>query len=240
MAGVAGAAVLFALLALAIGGMRFWRDAGGGPLRIAALAKGAGDALSLRYLGGGHGGRDGCNELDEGFSQARRGWHHLLFYGFVLCFASTCTAFVYDRFLGWPAPYPLLSLPVILGTVGGAGVVAGGLGLAWVKLAADPAPTARSVLGADYGLLALLVLTAGTGLLLLGLRETALMGVLLAVHLGCVLALFATIPYSKMVHGLYRTLALVRHAAEAADPAAAPSPKREPPRFVVTRRRQPG
>ena len=40
------------------------------------------------------------------------------------------------------------------------------------------------------------------------------MGWLLAVHLGCVLALFVTLPYGKMVHGLYRLAALVRHHEE--------------------------
>jgi citrate/tricarballylate utilization protein len=40
------------------------------------------------------------------------------------------------------------------------------------------------------------------------------MGIALAVHLGAILALFLLLPYSKMVHGVYRTLALVRNAAE--------------------------
>jgi len=46
------------------------------------------------------------------------------------------------------------------------------------------------------------------------LRDTAAMGILLAVHLGFVLALFLTMPYGKFVHGLYRFLALVKYAAE--------------------------
>ena len=40
------------------------------------------------------------------------------------------------------------------------------------------------------------------------------MGMLLAVHLGVVLALFLSLPYGKFVHGLYRFLALVQYAAE--------------------------
>ncbi len=40
------------------------------------------------------------------------------------------------------------------------------------------------------------------------------MGVLLAIHLGFVLALFVTLPYGKMVHGVYRLLALVRYRQE--------------------------
>ena len=47
-----------------------------------------------------------------------------------------------------------------------------------------------------------------------GLRETTAMGTLLAVHLGFVAALFLTLPYGKMVHGVYRLLARIQNAAE--------------------------
>ena len=60
----------------------------------------------------------------------------------------------------------------------------------------------------------MLFLTSLTGFLLMILRETAAMGILLAVHLGVVLALFATLPYGKFVHGLYRFLALMKYSAE--------------------------
>jgi citrate/tricarballylate utilization protein len=40
------------------------------------------------------------------------------------------------------------------------------------------------------------------------------MGVLLLAHLGVVLALFVTLPYGKFVHGIYRALALAKHARE--------------------------
>jgi citrate/tricarballylate utilization protein len=215
MVGLFGASALYVLLALAIGAVRFWRDAGGRTvLKGSAMAQALHDTLTLRYLGGGHAGKDGCNDIDEGFSQTRRRLHHCVFYGFMLCFAATCVATVYDHFLHWPAPYPVLSLPVLLGLVGGLGLVVGSAGLIWVKISADPAPQARSVLGADYALLFLLLLTAGAGLAELALRDTRAMPVLLAVHLGLVLALFLTTPYSKMVHALYRPLALLRFALE--------------------------
>jgi len=61
--------------------------------------------------------------------------------------------------------------------------------------------------------LVLLLLTAVSGLLLLALREHAVMGVLLVAHLGIVLALFVTLPYGKLVHGLYRAVALLKYRA---------------------------
>ncbi len=49
------------------------------------------------------------------------------------------------------------------------------------------------------------------------LRHQPIMGPLLVVHLGAVLALFVTLPYGKFVHGIYRLAALVTSAREAAD-----------------------
>jgi citrate/tricarballylate utilization protein len=40
------------------------------------------------------------------------------------------------------------------------------------------------------------------------------MGVLLAIHLGFVLALFLLIPYGKMAHAAYRSAALLKAAIE--------------------------
>ena len=48
----------------------------------------------------------------------------------------------------------------------------------------------------------------------ISLRETAAMGVILAVHLGVVLGLFLAMPYGKFVHGIYRFGALLRFAKE--------------------------
>ena len=221
MVAVASVTFLFSMLALAIGFGRFWRDTGGKAaelMRPQPLLQAFRDAATLRYLGGGG---HGCNDRDESFSTARRWWHHLMAYGFLLCFASTSMGTVYDHFLGWPAPYPFWSLPVLLGTVGGLGLVAGAGGLFWLKLAGDHEPQAAKLLGADSALLMLLLLIGVTGLLLLGLRATGAMGMALAVHLGFVLAFFMTMPYSKFVHGLYRMGALIRHAIErpgASDP----------------------
>jgi citrate/tricarballylate utilization protein len=60
----------------------------------------------------------------------------------------------------------------------------------------------------------LLAASAATGLILLIFRSTPAMGMLLAVHLAVILALFLLLPYSKFVHGVYRSAALLWNAVE--------------------------
>ncbi|HKR19108.1 MAG TPA: tricarballylate utilization 4Fe-4S protein TcuB [Stellaceae bacterium] len=206
----------YGVLALTMGYMRFWRDTATGLKRRVDLGvwqRALGDAAALRNLSGGG---FGCNDRDESFSGVRRWLHHAMFYGFVACFAATSVATVYHHVFGWIAPYPLFSAPVVLGTGGGIGLLIGTTGLLILKIVRDPVPAARELLGADVALLLLLAAVAATGLLLLALRDSTAMGVLLAVHLGFVVALFLVLPYSKFVHGIYRLGALVHYAAETA------------------------
>lgn len=171
------------------------------------------DVLRLRYLdGGGH----GCNYPDDRFSMIRRYFHHAVFYGFMLCLASTTIAFIYDHILHRPAPYPFWSWPVLLGTVGGLALVVGTSGMLYLKKQMDRIPAATGTIGMEVVFTVLLLLTSLTGLLLLCLRATPLMGTLLAVHLGFVLGFFITMPYSKFVHSVYRYAALVKNAIEQA------------------------
>lgn len=58
----------------------------------------------------------------------------------------------------------------------------------------------------------LLFIVATIGLALYGAGGISWMPILLAVHLGAVLAFFLLMPYSKMVHGFYRLAALVHDA----------------------------
>jgi citrate/tricarballylate utilization protein len=57
-----------------------------------------------------------------------------------------------------------------------------------------------------------------TGLLLWLLGPTPAMPLMLAVHLGAVMALFLTLPYGKFAHGVFRTAALLRFAIEKRQP----------------------
>jgi citrate/tricarballylate utilization protein len=217
---LAGATFGYAILAMTMGGIRYWRGTAGGagPMPTAAAVDTAVDILTLRNLGGGG---HGCNDLDDSFAMHRRWLHQAMFYGFMLCFAATCTGAVYHHVLGWHSPHAFWSLPVQLGTWGGVLLCIGTAGLIWVKVITDPVPVARQLRGGEYAMLVLLFLVGSTGLLLLALRHTGAMGMLLALHFGLVLALFVAMPYSKMVHGVYRGLALLRHARERRAPVRA-------------------
>jgi citrate/tricarballylate utilization protein len=207
-----GVVFLFATVALGIGVRRFWRNDDPGGLSGEAIGEATHDVLSLRYLGGGHG--KGCNEADDAFSLARRRFHHLTFYGFMLCFAATCVATLYHYVFKLEAPYALTSLPVLLGTAGGLGLLAGPVGLLWLNLRRDPQHGDAAQRPMDRGFIALLLLTSVSGLALLALRDSSIMSLLLAVHLGIVMALFLTLPYGKFAHGIYRSAALLKWSVE--------------------------
>jgi citrate/tricarballylate utilization protein len=218
---VFGLAFGYAVLALAMGALRYSRlvrDSTGLSPQGADALRAAGDALTLRYLDGGG---EGCYEGRGEPAKARRLFHHCTFYGFALCFAATSVATIYHYALGLSAPYALTSLPVVLGTLGGIGLLVGPLGLLWLDGRRDAELADAGQRAMQRSFIAMLLLVSATGLALLALRDTALMGPLFAVHLGFVLAFFVTLPYGKFVHGIYRAQALVKFARESRAPNTA-------------------
>lgn len=203
LAAAAAVPLSFSLAILTSGVSKFWRESGGGEILWSTLPATLSDMLTLRNLSGGG---IACES-----SAARRIWHAVLLLGFALCFAATAISTYYHYILGWLAPHPPLSLPVLLGTAGGFGMIAGCAGLAWTKATADPRldPAPK-----DYSFLSLLFAVACTGLALLFLRNTEAMGMLLATHLGCVIGLFATLAFGKFAHAPFRMAALLRAAKE--------------------------
>jgi citrate/tricarballylate utilization protein len=212
MVALFGGVGLFVLAALTIGAARCIRE-----LRTMNEAPPQGerggttaalhDMLTLKHL---HVAGQDCVTAPEARTPWRRRLHHAMFYGFMLCFASTCVATLYHA-AGAPAPYGYSSLPVLLGTAGGVALVIGTAGSLLARRRRDAALTDAVQDDLDQSLLVLLLLTAVTGLLLLVLRHERIMGLLLTVHLGVVLALFLTLPYGKLVHGIYRGIALLRY-----------------------------
>ena len=210
---------VFVVLALALGVRRFWRDVS--PPADAqqppgALPEAVGNALSLRYLDGGHG--EGCHNEDDRWTHARRRAHHLTFYGFLLCFASTSVATLYHYAFGWVAPYDLPSIPKLLGAVGGVLLLLGTAQLLRLRLARHPAQGDAAQKPMDLGFIVLLLLTSVTGLGLWFARGLPGQTVWLAVHLGVVMALFVTLPYGKFAHGVFRCAALLKYQIERRQP----------------------
>ena len=102
----------------------------------------------------------------------------------------------------------------MLGTLGGIGITIGPIGLLTAKFRRDPQLMNESSKGMDVAFIVMLLRTGTTGLALLLLRATPIMGTLLALHLGFVFGVFVTMPYGKFMHGIFRGLALVWYAAE--------------------------
>jgi citrate/tricarballylate utilization protein len=211
---------VFGVLALGLGVRRFLRDitpaTTGAALSPAAGQEAAHAALTLRYLDGGHG--QGCNNADDAFTHARRHAHHLTFYGFLLCFAATSVATIYHYAFGWVAPYAWPSLPKLLGVTGGISLALGSAALLVLHLKRHPAHGDATQKPMDLGFIALLLLISVSGLGLWLAKGHSSLPWWLCVHLGSVMAFFATLPYSKMAHGFYRSAALLRDAVEKRQP----------------------
>jgi len=200
-----------------IGGVRFWKDTEGElpPIGFRVLAQTAADILNLTWLRGG--GR-GCYYPKAHASQTRRLYHSLVYYGFLSAAVSTSLAAIYQDILHKLPPYSLTSAPVLFGSIGGVAIIVGVAGLVVLKATSDPKPSHSPSLGLDYLFLIILGLTALSGMFTLLFRESSAMGLILTLHLGLVAALFITVPYGKLVHALYRSLAILRHHLEQSQP----------------------
>ena len=173
---------------------------------MASYSTAIASALTLKNLDGGHG--SGCYESGESPSLWKRRYHHIVLIGFFLCFSATLAGTFYHYGLNIPAPYNWLTLPKILGVTGGIMLLVGCAGLFRVKQTTD-----QRLVSTDNGygmsLTVLLFLTSLTGLGLPIAKGTGALGLLLAVHLGCVLALFLNFAWGKFTHGFFRLIALV-------------------------------
>jgi citrate/tricarballylate utilization protein len=220
MVAIFGVSGLFVLIALFIGCTRALESFRGGTALLTSpkgqlemsVGQAIRDALTLRHL---HASGDDCTRDVEARTPWRRYFHHCTFYGFALCLASTTVAAIYHTIFGWSAPYRYTSAPVLLGTIGGVGLIVGSLGLLEQYRRRDGALKDPGQRGLDLSFIVMLFMTSVTGLLLLVLRGGALMPALLVIHLGFVLGFFVSLPYGKFVHGIYRSVALLKFSSEA-------------------------
>lgn len=204
---------IYAIGVLIMGAVRFARDIGGGHTWSWSQALHAvRESLTLRYLRGGTAG--GCNYPSGRTSNSRLVLHMLVFYGFLSAFAATLVAAVLQDLLDQLPPYPILSAPVMLGSIGGIAIITGATGLLYLKWRSDRQPASAQSVALDWVFLLSLDIVSVTGMLLLILRDTPAMGLLLVVHLSTVLALYVSAPYGKFAHFVYRYVALVQNRRE--------------------------
>lgn len=212
------------VVVLAAAVVRYWRDTHGRlrdlgrPVRwCRTLIQGA----QLRHM---HGGGHGCEYPGGEPSPWRRRFHLAVSYGFGLCLISTVSAAITQDVFGLMPPYPYLSVPALTGTAGGAGMVAGCVGLMVIKRHSDHELEAPAMRRADLGFLWALLILSLTGLLTLALRSGPLFGPILVVHLASVIVAFAITPYTKFVHWIYRLLAIYKDNLDKSGRIRASSP----------------
>lgn len=225
MAGLAGSTFAWAVIAVTLATLRYWQTiAPKVTIRetVRALPAALSDIITLRHLGGGG---PGCHDRDERTSQRRRILHHLTAGGFVLSGLSTIVASAYHHLLGVMAPYPVASLPVMLGLGGGITMTVGAVGLLGLEARADREPSDRGETRLNVAFLILLAMVGASGLAVLGFRSTPAMGLLLTTHLGLVFGLFAALPFSKALHAPFRAAALLRAAIDSRRSTLARTPE---------------
>ena len=213
----ASAVTLYTLVVVAAGLRDFWRQAGGRArelLSLRAHARALLDVLGLRFLRGG--GR-GCHYPGDRKSALRRRLHFCVFYGFLATFAATIAAACEQELLSIQPPYPLDSVPVLLGLTGGLAILAGSTGFLILGTRSREHRKPEHARRLDRPFTVALIAATSSGLLTLALRTTPAMGPMLILHLGTLGALYLTFPYGKLVHAAYRYTALVRHHLETED-----------------------
>jgi quinone-modifying oxidoreductase subunit QmoC len=195
-------AAAFAIAAAFVGARRCWTAWGEGAKRngslLGGLAAVAGDILLHRRFGS-------C-----GAARPRQIGHFLLLWGFIGALATTTLLGILMDVFGVKTPLPQLHPVKILGNVS---AVLLGVGTVWlvVNRVRDHGAAGRS--GAfDWFLLALIVLVVFSGIGAEAFRHygfpPAVALTAYVVHLGTILSLFLTFPFSKFAHALYRTLAM--------------------------------
>ncbi|NWG00365.1 MAG: quinone-interacting membrane-bound oxidoreductase complex subunit QmoC [Thermoanaerobaculaceae bacterium] len=190
------------LLASVVSGRRFWKLLGSGGQRtgsfVGALAPALGEIAVHRRFGR-------C-----GAAKPRQLGHLTLLWGFVGAAVTSGLLIVgmYIQHLAMPLP---LSHPYkILGNVSGALLVVGGAMLVGNRLGDRKASGTSSAFDSFFLGVVVLVIATGMTVELARLADAASFALTIyVVHLGAVMTLFLTFPYSKFAHMLYRTLAMV-------------------------------
>ncbi len=194
-------AFAFATIAAVVGARRCWAAWGNGASRNGSLLQGlmsiASDILVHKRF-------KTC-----GAAKSRQVGHFLLFWGFIGALITTTLVVIALYGFGTELPLPQWHPFKILGNISAVLLVVGAVWLALNRLTNEGATgTSRAF---DNFFLALVILLVFTGVLVeLGryVFPVPLALGLYVLHLGTILSLFLTFPFSKFAHALYRTLAM--------------------------------
>jgi quinone-modifying oxidoreductase subunit QmoC len=203
-------AFAFAAIIAAIGARRCWVAWGQTAKRdgslIGGLAGVVGDILGHKRFGT-------CVA-----ARPRRFGHLFVLWGFILAFTATAIIAVQQDLLGMHEASRSLTHPVKL--FGNAAAILLGIGVLWllVNRLTNQGAAGRSS-GYDNFFLALIVLLVFSGIgsevaRLAELPVPVALG-LYVLHLGMMLSLVLTFPFSKFAHALYRTLAMAHERVTA-------------------------
>ncbi|MDA4129852.1 MAG: hypothetical protein OK457_03685, partial [Thaumarchaeota archaeon] len=76
--------------------------------------------------------------------------HSLILFGFLAALLSTISAGVYQDIFGILPPYPIISVPVVLGVLGGVGIIIGTSTILFEKRSTDKTPSFKPMTRLDY------------------------------------------------------------------------------------------
>lgn len=194
-------AIGFALLTAGLGARRAWAAWGEGGKRTGSLLSGlAGvgmDILAHRRFGN-------CSA-----AKPRQTGHLLLFWGFVGATVTTGLLGAGIDFFGMKTPLPMLHPIKLLGNLSAVLLVLGVGSLILNRLSGEASAGATRAFDLFFLSLVGLLIASGVGAELGRLFLPAPVALAIyVVHLGMILALFLTFPFSKFAHALYRTLAM--------------------------------
>jgi quinone-modifying oxidoreductase subunit QmoC len=190
----------YATAAAAVGGGRAWRAWGSGAKRNGSLLAGLVGVGSEILV---HGRFSQCDA-----ARPRRVGHLSLFWGFIGAAVTSGLIVVAMYGFGKELPLPQVNPIKILGNISAVLLVVGGAWLLVNRLAGKAAGASRAF-DSFFMTLVLGVIATGVAVELGRYVLAARLAVALyVVHLGLVLSLFLTFPYSKFAHALYRTLAM--------------------------------
>ncbi len=191
----------FAAVAAGLGARRVWAAWGEGRERGGSLWAGLW-AVVMEILA--HRRFGTC-----GSAKPRQRGHVLLFWGFAGALATTGLLGVGIDAFGWKTPLPLLHPVKLLGNASAVVLVLGISMLILGRLSRDAFAGATQAFDLFFLALVALLIGSGVGAELGRLFLPAPVALAIYVfHLGMILALFLTFPFSKFAHALYRTLAM--------------------------------